>query len=178
MSVTKEREKIVSLWNKKKEQLMSVIEQQQQRDIHELVGAICNLKSTLDERKTKRTKYDFVSPINLDEAHVPSEEQHIPKRQARWKTPVKRNAFRTEKNDLLSTIGSSQVLCYSQRCKVEYNNQGEAEVVQDLNNAKDKNVSNNNMYVCTRNHPRLRFKSCVIQTPFAGYGPKKKMIPK
>jgi len=31
---------------------MSVLEQQQ-RDIHELAGAICKLKSTLDERKKK-----------------------------------------------------------------------------------------------------------------------------
>jgi len=60
---------------------------------------------------------------------------------------------------------------------VEYNSQGEIEVVQDSNNVEDKNVSNNNMYVRMRNHPCLWFKSCVIQTPFVGYGPKKKMIP-
>ena len=77
----------------------------------------------MDERKTKRTEDEFVSPTNLDEAHVPSKEQHILEQQARWKTHVKRNAFRTEKNDLLSTIYSSEVLCYSQRCKVEYNSQ-------------------------------------------------------
>jgi len=33
-------------------------------------------------RGKKRTEDEFVSPINLDEAHVPSEEQHIPERQA------------------------------------------------------------------------------------------------
>jgi len=61
---------------------MSVIEQQE-HDIQELAGVIAKLKSTLDERKTKRTKDEFVSPINLNEVHVPSEEQHIPERQAR-----------------------------------------------------------------------------------------------
>ncbi|QCE14417.1 hypothetical protein DEO72_LG11g1417 [Vigna unguiculata] len=113
----RKRKECVSGGTKKKEQLMSVIEQQE-HDIRELGGVIAKLKSTLDERKTKRTEDEFVSPINLNEAHVPSEA------------------------------------------------------------AEDKDVSNNNMYVRMRNHPRLRFKSRVIQTSFAGYGPKKKRIPK
>jgi len=61
---------------------------------------------------------------------------------------------------------------------VEYTSQGEDELVQDSNKVEDKNVKNNNMYVRVRNHPRLRFKSRLIQSPFVGYGPKKKMIPK
>ena len=56
---------------KKKEQLMGVIEQQE-HDIRELGGAIVKLKSTLAERKN-RSKDQFVSPINLNEVHVPSE---------------------------------------------------------------------------------------------------------
>jgi len=95
---------------------MSVIEQQE-HDIRELGGAIAKLKSTLDERKNKRTENDFVSPINLNETNVPSEA------------------------------------------------------------AEDKDVTNSDMYMRMRNHLRLRFKSRVIQTPFAGYGPKKKRIP-
>ncbi|QCD94076.1 hypothetical protein DEO72_LG5g2154 [Vigna unguiculata] len=44
--------------------------------------------------------------------------------------------------------------------------------------AEDKDVTNSDMYVGMRNDPRLRFKSRVIQTPFAVYSRKKKMIPK
>jgi len=42
--------------------------------------------------------------------------------------------------------------------------------------AEDRNVTNNDMYVRMRNDPRLRFKSRVIQTPFAVYSRKKKRI--
>jgi len=44
--------------------------------------------------------------------------------------------------------------------------------------AEDRNVTNSDMYVRMRNDPRLRFKSRVIQTPFAVYSRKKKRIPK
>ncbi|QCE14424.1 hypothetical protein DEO72_LG11g1424 [Vigna unguiculata] len=44
----------------------------QEHDIRELGGAIAKLKSTLAERK-KRSKDQFVSPINLNEVHAPSE---------------------------------------------------------------------------------------------------------
>jgi len=46
------RKECVSGGTKKKEQLMSVIEQQE-HDIPELGGAIAKLKSTLDERKNR-----------------------------------------------------------------------------------------------------------------------------
>jgi len=65
------RKECVSGGTKKKEQLMGVIEQQE-HDIRELGGAIVKLKSTLAERKN-RSKDQFVSPINLNEVHVPSE---------------------------------------------------------------------------------------------------------
>jgi len=88
---------------------------------------------------------------------------------------VKRNTFTIEGNDLFSTIGSFEVLCYSQRCKVEYTSQGEDKLVQDSNNVEEKNVKSNNVYVRVRNHPRLRFKIHLIQSAF---GLKKKRIAK
>jgi len=62
--------------------------------------------------------------------------------------------------------------------KVEHTSQSEDELVENSNNVEEKNVKNNNMCMRMRNHPRLRFKSRVIQTSFAWYSPKKKMIPK
>ena len=71
--------------------------------------------------------------------------------------------------------------------EVERENRSKDEFVSPMNlnevdvpseAAKDINATNNDMYVRMRNDPRLWFKSRVIQTPFAVYSRKKKMIPK
>jgi len=95
MSVTKKRK---DGGTQRKDHLMGVTEQQ--RDIHELGGAIYKLKAIVDDRKTKS-----------NEENVPNKEDHLDERCRRWKTLVKRNAFTTKGNDLFSTIDSCEVLC-------------------------------------------------------------------